>query len=439
MKLIRSVSWVLIILAITALAAGCSDKIGAEDAGRVSLTVYYAASGELEESGSAVAPLSVPVNENADVLHAALRLLSTDPGVENYSAALPEGLEILSYSLTGTVITVDLSSGYNQMTPVSKTIAKACIVLTLCALDEVDGVSIYVEGIPEELNLDADSVMLPDSGGNSYEQQLTLYFPDSEKDFLYTEQRILTIGMEKNICDFMMDELIRGPQEQNLISALPEGTRTNYVEVNGNICTVDLSQEFVLNKPETAAEERLALYTIVNSLCTINGVEAVQITIDGDYCQKYLYIDIAHPLKPEKAILFDSYKENEDIKQTVYMRLFEGKLVPLTILVGKDAYMTQEETAIRALLAAEPAFGYLSAISAGVELQTVTLANGVCTVVFNDVILIAGNTSRHELMLDSIVDTIAACGNADRVIIMGGAQYVSKNIYRIASYEKVVK
>ena len=57
---------------------------------------------------------------------------------------------------------------------------------------------------------------------------------------------------------------------------IPEGTKVNKAEINGDCVTVDLSQEF-LNSSGTNA-----IYAIVNSLTELKEVNSVKFLIDGE-------------------------------------------------------------------------------------------------------------------------------------------------------------
>ena len=75
---------------------------------------------------------------------------------------------------------------------------------------------------------------------------------------------------------YIVNLLILGPNSENLQNPIPEGTKVNKAELNGDCVTVDLSQDF-LNSSGTNA-----IYAIVNSLIELKEVNSVKFLIDGE-------------------------------------------------------------------------------------------------------------------------------------------------------------
>ena len=124
--------------------------------------------------------------------------------------------------------------------------------------------------------------------------------------FLEKEKHLLTIGQNRQLVEYVIDELVRGPQNDNLRETLPKGTKILSIEVKKNICIVNLSKEFLLNRPETAAGERVAIYSIVNSITEITGIEAVQILVEGEKIDKYYLMSLYEPLTRDMDIVWQN-------------------------------------------------------------------------------------------------------------------------------------
>ena len=78
-----------------------------------------------------------------------------------------------------------------------------------------------------------------------------------------------------------MKLLLEGPKNENLEKVMPEGTKVNKIELKNGIIYIDLSKEFIENHKGTIEEETLTIYSIVNTLTSLNEIEAVKIQIDG--------------------------------------------------------------------------------------------------------------------------------------------------------------
>lgn len=408
---------VLLLAAFAGCGAGRGDLENAQ-----TITVYYLRdSGERITEGLLV-PCTIKLDEDSDALHAALSAVTDVPPEAGCVSAFPRDVRINSYSLSEGVLTVNFNTSYRDMEPYERVFAKACLVLTLCGMDEVDYVSVFVEGAPDEELLSPDVMLFSDDDESDYERQLTLYFPDTTLTFLHMELHTLTMGQSKSVCAYVLDELCRGPQSSGLLNPVPDGTEVISVKQTGDVCTVDLSHEFYSGRPESIAGERLAVYSIVNSLCSVNGVKAVQILIDGTRYERYGHIEISSPLKYEPMLDQESYDVRNDTVQTLFLRLDDGSLAEFPVMINRDKYLTREESALRELMNVTTTCGYYSPVSDAVELLSVTLENRVCTAVFDERLLFASGSERLNRTLEAIANTIAACGNSDRIVIMAGSE-----------------
>jgi len=85
----------------------------------------------------------------------------------------------------------------------------------------------------------------------------------------------------------VMKRLIDGPQNENLISVIPDNTIVNKVRVNNSIVYLDFSKEFIENHPGGSMGEYSTLYSIVNSLTEIEGIKAVDFSVQGEKLETY--------------------------------------------------------------------------------------------------------------------------------------------------------
>ena len=110
--------------------------------------------------------------------------------------------------------------------------------------------------------------------------ETTLYFSDEQAISLVGETREFDAKTD-NLAKLVMHEIIKGPESENLINLIPEGTTLNAVSVDDGLCTVDLSMDFI-EKAYGTLTDTLCVYSIVNSLSELEGVDEVQFLIDGN-------------------------------------------------------------------------------------------------------------------------------------------------------------
>lgn len=95
------------------------------------------------------------------------------------------------------------------------------------------------------------------------------------------------IKLEHNISNeekikLIINRLIKGSDKANLIDVIPSGSKVNNVYVKNNTAFVDFSKEFVENHPGGSLGEYNTIYSIVNSITEIDGIEQVVFLIDGE-------------------------------------------------------------------------------------------------------------------------------------------------------------
>lgn len=215
--------------------------------------------------------------------------------------ALPDDVELESWTSESGLVTLTLSEEFLAYPAMERSAAAFAAVLTLCQLDEVDAVSILSGGQTLFHGVDAEDVLLQDTDSDPYTRRLRLYFADSGGRWLESEYHSLSLDDDSELERYVMEELLRGPNDPELRSAIPAGTELLSCHTDSGVCTVDLSAAFLDNRPETALGERLAIWSIVNSLTALADVESVQILCQGQTVDTYVYRSLAEPLGFLKA------------------------------------------------------------------------------------------------------------------------------------------
>lgn len=124
---------------------------------------------------------------------------------------------------------------------------------------------------------------------------LTLYFIDSSGSKLTAEQR--KVAKVTGVARSSMEELIKGPKQAGLKPALPASTRLLDINVKPDgLAIVDFSGDLIKDLPASATSEKLAVYSIVNTLTQFPTVQKVELRVDGkkvDTLLGYVKIDQA--------------------------------------------------------------------------------------------------------------------------------------------------
>ncbi|MBI2875151.1 MAG: GerMN domain-containing protein [Firmicutes bacterium] len=109
------------------------------------------------------------------------------------------------------------------------------------------------------------------------QKTVTLYFADFQAQFVVPEEREVSLTGSKTLPEAVMEEILAGPRDPYLTSPIPKGTRLLSLEVNNGIAYVNLSRFMVGG----TAGESMVINSIVNSMVELQGIEKVQILIEG--------------------------------------------------------------------------------------------------------------------------------------------------------------
>lgn len=143
---------------------------------------------------------------------------------------------------------------------------------------------------------------------------VTLYFPDDNMMYLHPVEKTIDVsdnlyfGTEA-VCKKVAEAVIIGPSsDSQYVSPVSGFVRVIDVDFNNvtNICTINLSKEFAENNTGGSTKEIMAIYSLVNSLCEIDGVTSVKINIEGNTNAEFGgHFTLEHPFAKETSYIED--------------------------------------------------------------------------------------------------------------------------------------
>ncbi|NLN48042.1 MAG: GerMN domain-containing protein [Clostridiales bacterium] len=115
--------------------------------------------------------------------------------------------------------------------------------------------------------------------------EITLYFGDSQAMYVVPEKR--TISFEKNLSkeqfiDLVLQELVKGPQNENLYPTIPNETKILNIEIEKDTLYVDFSKEMHTTHWGGAAGENMTLLSLANTTTEIEGISKVLPSVEGN-------------------------------------------------------------------------------------------------------------------------------------------------------------
>ena len=201
-------------------------------------------------------------------------------------SAIPSGTRLLGWSIENGVAYVDLSQPYGDLVGVDLTLADYSIALTLAQLEEVDGVVITVNGSYREGGdgrvLHAEDVVFSGVEEEPVELSAALYFRRAGTQELGYELRVFLLTEDDTPALAVLEALVAGPQDEGLAAVLPEGLEIRSVRMENGVCYADLSAALLESVPDSREEQELVVYSIVNTLCSLETVDGVQLLVEGE-------------------------------------------------------------------------------------------------------------------------------------------------------------
>lgn len=134
-------------------------------------------------------------------------------------------------------------------------------------------------------------------------EAVTLYYADEQSDRLVEENRSLALeGREPAVT--VLEELIEGPDLPAHGRTIPADVKVLGVQIKDGIAIADFSEELRSSHWGGSTGEIITVYSIVNTLAELPGVEQVQILIEGEKVDTLVgHLELMEPLSPDWGLV----------------------------------------------------------------------------------------------------------------------------------------
>ena len=251
-KAIMKLTFVIIVIAVTFITVSCSSQKNG-----TAYSVYF-----LNEDGTSLTEGRVYI-ESQDAVSVANELLEKMNVAKGRHTSIikPVSVSQPTVEINGIYAGVYYDSSYYGMKPGTEVLYRAAVVKELSQISDVLYVRFYVDG--------KDAV---------YEDGTALV--KNSKRICYNKN----VSVEKVV----MEQLIKGTTESGCYQSIPSNTKLLSISVVDRICYVNLSQEFATDMVN--AKSNVTIYSIVNSLSGLEGIDGVKILVNGN--SNLMYRDV---------------------------------------------------------------------------------------------------------------------------------------------------
>ncbi|MBE7049750.1 MAG: hypothetical protein E7394_03145 [Ruminococcaceae bacterium] len=260
-------------------------------------------------------------SDRVTLVKSVMEKLLLGPSSQEYGAIIPESVTLRGVSLSQsdpTTVNVDLGGDYYESlsqegNASGELLARYSIICTLCQFENIKKVKFYVNGKDMcdsfgngdiILPMGSEKIMTesPTGEGTQTEKFVTLYFTDKKGKKLYAETRKAVMS-DNSVEKTVITELIKGPVSDDYYETIPSNTELISIETTEEVCFVNFTSEFTRGFESGSAKEKTIVYSVVNSLTRISGIEKVQILIDGKKPEEDKNQLFSVPLERDESIL----------------------------------------------------------------------------------------------------------------------------------------
>ncbi|WWR16954.1 GerMN domain-containing protein [Lachnospiraceae bacterium JLR.KK008] len=279
----------MLLLFIIVIMSGCGKR---SEAGRgKTIDIYYL---NKEETGISSEPYEVQAADTNQQIAEVLQAMAQTPEDVEFKAPISGSVNVLEVVRDEEQVILTVDESYRNLEPAVEVLTRAALVRTLTQLDQVEYVSMKVRNDPltdlsgNPIGIMEASMFIDNAGDeiSTYERaRLTLYFADESGTKLKETTRSVVYNTNISTEKLVVEELIRGPANEETYPTINPETKVNNVTVQDGVCYVNLSESFLTQMTNVTSE--VTIYSITNSLVELPNVNKVQISINGDTSGTY--------------------------------------------------------------------------------------------------------------------------------------------------------
>lgn len=274
----------ILLLAVLFLLAGCQSDSASTSLEEGEVTVYYTNVSSTRLVSDVYTLESTETDEQIRELYEQMQVGDG----EEYVASVPSELLLGTFSLNGTILSMDLEGEYYELSSAKRILCLAALTRTLTQVDGVEGLSVSVNG---EAVTDSEGNSMGilrsttfvdnavDNPDDYKEETVVLYFANAEGDKLVETTTTVVYRSSTALERVVVEELLQGPDDSSLTATLPSTATLLGINVRDGICYVNFDENFITDI--VGSYDYIPVYSLVNSLTELSTVDKVQISING--------------------------------------------------------------------------------------------------------------------------------------------------------------
>lgn len=255
--------------------------------------------------------------------------------------------------------------------------------------------------------------------GSKLTKDVTLFFSNADYNDIQAEKRIVAYENETHLYESVINELIKGPSEVGAKAVIPEGTKLLDIRLDGLLANLNFSKEyFNFSGENSKSAELLARYSIVKTMCSLDGIDKVCISVEGSE----LLNSSGNPLGPiGESDIAVSPDQQENVAEKYVTLYFADEMGEKLVARRRRVPMVDNsiEKTIVTELVAGPANddNVYSTIPSGTKVLSVETKEGICFVNFSGEFIskFNGGSAAATMTIYSVVNSLTELTDIDKV------------------------
>ena len=332
-----------------------------------------------------IAPEHRQLTVDVDHPEALLELYLRGPESRDLESPLPAGCAVPGWRLTEDTLFLHFSQELAQLDGMELTLAASCLARTFLELTGAGKLVLTADGRllngENSLILTRDQLILRDDSLDQLRGEHTVYYTGADRRYLLGHSISLDLSNREELPALLLEQLLTPPQETELRSPAPAGTKLRSVQVTDGLCTVDLSREFENRRFYANSAQLLSLMAIVNTLCDLEEIDRVAFLVEGEALVRYGALSLSGPLSPDERCIGPVRTGLGERDATIYLAHGEQTgLFPMPIRLRQSAAVSTPALMMRALLSDSGLNGLQTRIPAGTTLNSIRVEKRICHV-----------------------------------------------------------
>lgn len=327
-----------------------------------------------------------------DDLTPALERYLLGPETDGLKSLIPAGTRLLAWDLSDNVLQLHFDETFAALTGIELTVAAGCLARTFLEMTGAETLLITADGALLDgnaaISLSLSELALYDDTPEKLRNKSAIYYFDVQRRYLIGSKATVELSEPSAAPASVLELLLEPPSGSGLSAPLPSGTRIRSVIVEDGLCTVDLSAEFESRRFYSRRAQLLSLFSVVNTLTELEGIERVEFSVDGDLLIRYGSFTISEPLVRDTRFIGPVRTALGEIDASLYLcHGPEGGLLEIPVRIRGTNAVSREELLLNALLEDTGANDISSRIPVGTVLNQVSIHGGICHVDLSDAYL----------------------------------------------------